>query len=251
MNTLDRKLKVLILGHRGMLGHMVKLYLEQFYEIETIEDRWPTLDFKMSIQMSDSDYLINCIGAIPQRTKDFDVNFELPVWLDGHFNGRIIHPGTDCEMDNDEYGVSKAKAANWLLESGIRTKIIKTSIIGYELNGSASLMEWFLSNKDGDSVKGYTNHFWNGSTTLQWAKHAAKMIEGWSKQMDLTIIGTECVSKWEILNSINKKCLRNINVEAHDTGSVVDKCLDLDVKYGHVEDQIKEMKEFYEARKTK
>ena len=85
MITSDRKLKVLILGHRGMLGHMVKMYLEQFYTIETISDRWGTEEFKAAIQESDADYLINCIGAIPQRTKDFTINWELPIWLDQNF----------------------------------------------------------------------------------------------------------------------------------------------------------------------
>lgn len=247
MTTLDRKLTVLILGHKGMLGHMVKLYLEQFYNIETIEHRWPGFQFKEAVKQSKADYLINCIGAIPQRTKDFDINFELPVWLDQNFRGRIIHPGTDCEMDEDEYGISKAKAANWLMENGLRTKIIKTSIIGYENGGNASLMEWFLSNQDDVTVNGYADHFWNGSTTLQWAKQAAQLIEKWNKHMDLTIIGTECISKWDILVILNRVFERNINVNAHETGSIVNKCLELDINYGHLEDQIKEMKQFYMA----
>lgn len=251
MNTLDRKIRVLILGHTGMLGHMVKAYLEQFYEIETVSNRWGTEEFKMAIQESDADYLINCIGAIPQRTKNFDINWELPIWLDQNFNGRIIHPGTDCEMDDDPYGVSKAKAATWLLENGLRTKIIKTSIIGYEVNGSASLMEWFLSNSDGETVNGYANHYWNGSTTYQWAKQAKIMIENWSKQMDLTIIGTDPVSKYQILTSINRVFGRKINVNQHETESSVNKCLELDINYGHIEDQIMEMKEFYETTTTR
>ena len=244
-------MKILILGHTGMLGHMVKMYLEQFYTIETLSHRWGTEEFKTAIQESDADYLINCIGAIPQRTKNFDINWELPIWLDQNFNGRIIHPGTDCEMDSDDYGVSKAKAASWLMENGLRTKMIKTSIIGYEVNGNASLMEWFLSNQDGSTVNGYADHFWNGSTTYQWAKHAKMMIEDWSKQMDLTVIGTDCISKWDILNIINNTFGRNIIVNAHETGAVVNKCLELDINYGSLENQTIEMKEFYEARKTK
>lgn len=251
MTTLDRKLKVLILGHRGMLGHMVKLYLEQFYDIETIDYRWPSLDFKQAILDSDADYLINCVGAIPQRTKEFDINFELPIWLDSNFNGRIIHPGTDCEMDSDEYGKSKAMATSWLLKYGLKTKIIKTSIIGFELSGNSSLMEWFLSNPDKSKTRGYVDHFWNGSTTLQWAKHSAKMIERWSKQMDLTIIGTDCISKWDILNMLNSIFCRDIRIKQYETGEIVNKCLELDINYGNLEDQIKEMKEFYEAKKTK
>jgi len=250
MTTLDRKLTVLILGHTGMLGHMVKLYLEQFYTIETLSHRWGTEKFKTAIQESDADYLINCIGAIPQRTKNFDINWELPIWLDQNFNGRIIHPGTDCEMDSDDYGVSKAKAALWLMENGLRTKIIKTSIIGYEVNGNASLMEWFLSNEDGSTVNGYADHLWNGSTTYQWAKHAGQLIEKWNKHMDLTIIGTEATTKYDMLVSINDIFGRQINVNSVLTGTTVNKCLELDINYGTIQNQIKEMKEFYEAKKA-
>jgi len=243
-------MKILILGHTGMLGHMVKMYLEQFYTVETISDRWGTEEFKTTIQESDADYLINCIGAIPQRTKNFDINWELPIWLDQNFNGRIIHPGTDCEMDDDDYGVSKAKATFWLMENGLRTKIIKTSIIGYEVSGNASLMEWFLSNEDGSTVNGYTDHLWNGSTTYQWAKHSKIMIENWSKQMDLTIIGTLATTKYDMLVSINSVFKRNIEVNPHETSSIVNKCLELDINYGHLENQIIEMKKFYNGKNT-
>jgi dTDP-4-dehydrorhamnose reductase len=243
-------MKILILGHTGMLGHMVKMYLEQFYTVETISDRWGTEEFKTTIQESDADYLINCIGAIPQRTKNFDINWELPIWLDQNFNGRIIHPGTDCEMDDDDYGISKAKAAAWLMENGLRTKIIKTSIIGYEVSGNASLMEWFLSNEDESTVNGYADHLWNGSTTYQWAKHSKIMIENWSKQMGLTIIGTSATTKYDMLVSINSVFDRHISVNKVLTGSTVNKCLDWDINYGHIKDQILEMKKFYDGKNT-
>lgn len=251
MISLDRKLKVLILGHNGMLGHMVKLYLEQFYEIETIDHRWPGYQFREAVHHSDADYLINCIGAIPQRTDDFNVNIELPIWLDSNFNGRIIHPSSDCTVGEDEYSMSKVSSEEWLMQHGLRTKIIKTSIIGYELDGNASLMEWFLSNSDGEETRGYTDHFWNGSTTLQWAKHAELMIERWNKQMDLTIIGTHTSSKHHILRLLNSIFNRNINVIPFETGKPVNKSLELDIMYGSLENQIREMKEFYEAKKTR
>ena len=140
-------MKILILGSNGMLGHMVKKYLEQYHEIETINHRWPSEEFKLAVIDSNADFLINCVGAIPQRTKDFGINWELPIWLDQYFKGKIVHPSTDCEMDDDDYGLSKAKAANWIVDSGKRTKMIKASIIGPELNGHFSMLYWFLSNK--------------------------------------------------------------------------------------------------------
>ena len=113
MITLDNKMKILILGHSGMLGHMVVKYLQSNnINICTIDDRWPNI--KKDIKNFDGDYIVNCIGAIPQRTSDFDINWELPIWLDLNSPCRVIHPGTDCEMDSDDYGISKNVASNYI-----------------------------------------------------------------------------------------------------------------------------------------
>jgi len=118
------------------------------------------------------------------------------------------------------------------------------------VNGNASLMEWFLSNEDGSTVNGYADHLWNGSTTYQWAKHAGQLIEKWNKHMDLTIIGTAATTKYDMLVSINEIFGRQINVNKVLTGTTVNKCLELDINYGTIQNQIKEMKEFYEAKKA-
>ena len=169
-------MKVLILGHKGMLGHMVHKFFEsKGIECITIADcRWPSTCFKQSVQNFDGAYIINCIGAIHQRTTDFQINWELPKWLETNASKyienhqpRIIHPGTDCEMDNDDYGNSKRIAAEWIKEEAKNTKIIKTSIFGPELNTKASLMEWFLSQEG--KINGYSEYYWNGNSTLTWA----------------------------------------------------------------------------------
>jgi len=137
---------VLILGHKGMLGHMVsKLLIYKGVEVITLNDRWSGVGFKNTIKDFDGEYIINCVGAIHQKTKQFDINWELPQWLDENVNCKIIHPGTDCEMDNDNYGLSKKKASDFILKHGQNTKILKASIIGPELNSNFSLLEWFLS----------------------------------------------------------------------------------------------------------
>ena len=48
----NNKLKVLILGHKGMLGHMVNKYLSEKENCELIitDLRWPTDKFKKNIQ---------------------------------------------------------------------------------------------------------------------------------------------------------------------------------------------------------
>ena len=106
-------MKILVLGHKGMLGHMVVKYLQdKNVYVNTLKTRWPVA--QTEIKQFKGDYIINCIGAIPQRTNNFDINWQLPIWLDLHAPCKVIHPGTDCEMDNDEYGISKNIAANQL-----------------------------------------------------------------------------------------------------------------------------------------
>lgn len=235
-------MKIIILGHKGMLGHMVKLYLEDKFNIQTIEHRWPSEEFKNKIASSDAEYLINCIGAIPQRTKKFDINFELPVWLDSNFNGKVIHPGTDCEMDDDNYGVSKKRARDYIVEKGSRTKILKASIIGPELNSTSSLLEWFLNSSD--KVGGYTKAMWNGVTTLEWAKQCYKLLTMWSNYNTETILEGTCLSKFDLLLLFKRiftkqiELIPNPNIE-------VDKCLSGDIKTSSIENQLQELKSYY------
>ena len=49
--------------------------------------------------------------------------------LEENTNCKIIHPSTDCEMDNDDYGLSKKKAADYIKNKGTKTKMLQTSII--------------------------------------------------------------------------------------------------------------------------
>lgn len=242
-------MRILILGSNGMLGHMVKMYLEQYYEIEIINHRWPMRSFKTAILNSKADFLINCIGAIPQRTNDFTVNFELPIWLDNNFGGHIIHPGTDCEMDLDDYGISKRKASDWIFNNGNKTKIIKTSIIGPELSGSSSFLNWFLSNTDGSIVNGYINHLWNGISTFYWAKFSKRLIESWIEYPIRIVLSSECISKYQMCIILNKVYNRNIIIKKFKTEKPVNKCLDSDIKLANIEIQLREMIEFYKKQK--
>ena len=54
--------------------------------------------------------------------------------------------------------------------------IIRTSIIGHEINHKKSLLEWIISNKNKE-INGYRNHLWNGVTCLTLAKIIKNMID--------------------------------------------------------------------------
>ena len=199
------------------------------------------LKWKASMQ-SKADYIINCIGSIPQRTKDFSTNTDLPIFLDQNFQGRIIHPGTDCEMDDDDYGTSKRKASDWIKKHGKRTKILKTSIIGPELNSSVSLLEWFL-NSEG-KVGGYTKAMWSGITTLEWAIQSNRLTRLWDEYKTETVLEGECLSKYDLLNMFKEVFKKDITIEPNDKVSI-NKCLTGDIKIRSLKGQLELLKVYY------
>jgi len=242
-------MKVLIIGHTGMLGNVVHKYLKMQNDVSTFifskKNRWPFDSFKKSVDKFNGDYIINCIGAIPQRTNQFEVNYELPMWLDENANCRIIHPATDCEMDDDEYGKSKAKAGRHLAMNGYNTKQIMTSIIGHELNSNNSLLDWFLNSKG--EVSGYTKCYWNGNTTLEWVKQSYKMMKDWEKYAKRTVISSNCISKYELLNIVKEVYDKNMVIN-EDSKLRVDKCLNGQIKSLPIKKQLEELKKFYEKK---
>ncbi len=242
---MQKDIRVLVLGHEGLLGNMVKRYLEGFdwVHVKSNPHRWPEQGFKESITNSDADYIVNCIGAIHQKTSDFSINTDLPIWLDQNSKCKVIHPGTDCEMDNDPYGISKKIASDYIKENGNNTKIIKTSIIGPELRTSYSLMNWFLSNPEGSEVKGFTNHMWNGNTTLTWAQHCLSLMTQWDSFETETVISSECVSKYELLLAINDIYERKVTVTKDDRQGP-NKCLIGDINTKHIREQLKDLRKY-------
>ena len=235
-------MKVLVLGHKGMLGHMVTKYLtDQNLQVVTIQHRYPSIEFKEELTLFDGGYIINCIGSIPQRTDIFDLNYELPLWLEKNTSSKIIHPGTDCEMDDDGYGISKKKARDFIINKGTHTKILKTSIIGPELNSNVSLMGWFLSQED--EVGGYTKALWNGNTTLEWSKECFNLIKKWDDYLIENILEGTCVSKFELLTYIKEVFNKDINIIPNDN-VIVDKCLKGNIITPHIKSQLEELRKY-------
>lgn len=235
--------KVLILGHKGMLGHMVAKYLSNRCECKFVDGKFPSPEFNNTVLSFDGDYIINCIGAIPQKKQDFDINYELPVWLSNNLKLRIIHPGTDCEIDNDAYGISKKKASDYIKRNSKNVKIIKTSIIGPELNSSKSLLYWFL-NSTGE-VKGYKNAMWSGITTLEWAKLCWNVICYWDDFDTENIVQGTCLSKYDLLCAIREVYQKDINIIPYDN-EYIDKCLHGSIITKDIKEQLVELKSFYE-----
>jgi len=171
-------------------------------------------------KIGEVDYVINAIGVtIPFSLKDpaltFFINSAFPHILSGIFKNRLIHITTDCVYNGKEsypydenslktpvdiYGISKS------LGEPTNCLTLRTSIIGRELQGFTSLLEWFLE-QEGKTIKGFTQHFWNGITTKEFGKICDKIIENRKQYPESGIfhIFSDTVSKYEMLLKFKEK----------------------------------------------
>jgi len=131
----------------------------------------------------------------------------------GAYNEQDLHTATDV------YGLSKS-----LGEPEYAT-VVRTSIIGEELSGKLSLLEWVKSNS-GKEVNGFTNHYWNGITCLQFAKLCEKIIDSkncWCGVRHL--FSPNSVSKYELVKLISDVFDLNVVVKKFEAQDLCDRTL--------------------------
>jgi dTDP-4-dehydrorhamnose reductase len=216
--------RVFVLGHRGMLGHVVSRYAaEAGWEVLTSSVRYgasPRDALIEQVRDSGASVVINCLGLTKQRSDDraalYLANAVFPVQLAMRMLPKqyLVHASTDCvfagtrggyqlgdECDaTDPYGFSK------LLGEGVsrlaNVTVLRVSVVGPDRGDGRGLMAWFLRQPADRPVSGYVNHRWNGVTTLEWATlalaHAEEHIRG-GVPPKLSQPGIESVTKYELL----------------------------------------------------
>lgn len=263
--------KIIILGGKGMLGQMVATFFSKRYTVSIINERYTfenRSSFFDAIRQEGRGYVINCIGKIKQKSNDLNdllwVNASLPLDLRINLTKEqfLIHPSTDCVYDgnlkggkykkshkpnaSDEYGWSKYLGEQTLLGfSG--SVVVRVSIIGPDKFSKVpkGLLGWFLSNPDRANLKGFTNHYWNGITTLEWCKQIYKLIETneiatWEGR--LLQLGTkEVYNKKVILDIFQSQYKTNFEISEFETKNAVNRCLQPDIYSHPLEEQIKEL----------
>ena len=244
-------MKILVLGSSGMLGKYTTSYLsKKKYQVWTTTRKYLDAaniskeELKEKITVLDDnwgneekpDLIINCIGMIkPSMAKKplsegIKVNALFPHMvceICKEENIKFIHVTTDCvytgdlkpavhgydEDDihdaEDDYGLTK------FLGEPKDCTVIRTSIIGEEVDQSRSLIEWIKSQKNG-KANGYLNHYWSGITCLQFAKIVERMIENDHWWIGTKHIHSNTVDKFELVEMINKSFNLNIEVTPVD-----------------------------------
>jgi dTDP-4-dehydrorhamnose reductase len=268
-------MKVYVIGNTGMLGKYVSTYLKQYYELveigrkdidlSTIKESELKAKF-IHLKINEGDIVINCVGTIKPRVDELGdlnailVNSVFPRILANvceYYKVKMIHPTTDCVYtgakgnytENDSYDVSDIYGMSKALGEPKNCTVIRTSIIGEEVNQGRSLIEWVKSEKN-KTVFGFTNHFWNGVTCLQFAKICKQMIDN-----NLFWVGTKhlysnVLNKKELVELISKSFNLNVIVEPKETEKKCDRTISTiystidDFEIPNLEIQLVELKEF-------
>ena len=277
--NIDKNMKIIVLGSTGMLGNYVEKFLMKKYNVISLNrDKLDASDVNynklksifVQHEVNSDDVVINCIGTIKPRVDQLGdlnailVNSVFPRLLSKlskELNFKVIHPTTDCvytgskgnysEDDvydvNDVYGMSKA------MGEVSDVCIIRTSIIGEEINNGRSLVEWVKS-ESGNSIFGYTNHFWNGVTCLQFAKICHQIISKDLFWEGIRHFHSDKLNKFELVSLINEIYSLKIDISKKETKSPCDRTMTSkfnleDFNIPLLRHQISEMKEFYKELK--
>jgi dTDP-4-dehydrorhamnose reductase len=242
---------IIVLGANGMAGHVITTGLREDkdnYKVisvarssseikpSVILDVTDFIGLKSLINSSKPDIIINCIGLLNKTAENNPdqailINAYLPHFLESTTKDtkiKVIHISTDCVFSGEQgsyietsfkngYGYyAQSKALGELNNSKDLT--FRTSIIGPELNENGiGLFHWFTNQKS--EIKGYTNAFWTGVTTIELLKAIKCAIEN-----DLVglyhLVNSEKISKFSLVSLFNEVFCTDLSIISYDAYSV-------------------------------
>lgn len=239
-NTDSRK-KIVILGGSGMLGHIMALILNEYYDVTCILRKKISIlpksvyfDFENLDELINIIYQINPIAVINTLgvlIDESEINPKMAVKINSVLPNvisrslldsqiKFIQISSDCIFNGsrgpyyhnsipdsiDFYGMTK-----YIGEiQNNKDLTIRTSIIGPDINlTGVGLFNWFMNEEV--SIKGYKNVLWNGVTSLQLSEFI-----NFALKENLTGIihlsSPNAISKHDLLVLINKT-FRNESID--------------------------------------
>lgn len=188
------------------------------------------------------DVVVNCIGIVKQLSEAEDVLTAIPInTLLPHrlarlcelIDARLVHMSTDCvftgakgmytESDQadaqDVYGRSKH-----LGEVDYQNAItLRTSIIGHELSGARSLINWFLSQEG--QVRGFDKAVFSGLPTNEIARVIRDHVIPNRALRGLYHVSAAPINKLDLLALVAQVYGKTIQINP-DASLVIDRSLD-------------------------
>lgn len=278
------RLKVLVIGSTGLIGHQVFNYLvkTEKYELYNITYRKKLNDetilcdvrnqdeFIEILRLISPDIIINCVGILIQGA---NLDPENAIFINAYFphrlmsladelNSKLIHISTDCVFSGEK-GIpytekdfkdgkdtyAKSKGLGEIINENHLT--LRTSVIGPELKTDGEeLFHWFMS--ESGEINGFTKAIWSGVTTLVLSKAVH-----WAIEKEITglyhITNNKTIDKYSLLTLIKKYTRKNILIHPFESKiinkSFIDTRQELDFQIPSYEEMVKEMVEMINKNK--
>ena len=239
-------MRIVVLGHTGMIGRYCFQYLSQSnrevvgYSRNDFDAREENVEF-----IRKGDIVVNCVGIIkPYIDKVGIVNTIKINTIFPHIlaercklvNARMIHICSDCVYSGAKGQYEETDVCD-ATDVYARTKmlvpedvtVIRTSVIGEDLNSDGvGFLQWLLKQ---EKVDGYTNCMWNGMTALQ----LAKIIETIIKSCELWkgvrhVYSKDSISKHDLCTYVAEIYKMTVSIKpvkaASISGTEIDSILD-------------------------
>ncbi len=224
LQLLKKKYKV-----RGSSRYIHNKFNKYKSHIDLNTDVYDLYDLKKKIEKFKPKIIINCVGVIKQKINKIDekdifyINSIFPHELykiSKLVKAKLIHFSTDCVFNGkignysenyvpnalDLYGFSKR-----LGEINYKNSItLRTSIIGHEINGKYSLLEWFLNQNK--NCEGYSKAYFSGLPTIEIFEFLEKHILNNKKISGLYNLSSTKISKFNLLRLIAKTYCKKIKI---------------------------------------
>lgn len=188
------------------------------------------------------DVLINCVGLVKQLAASEDVLSAIPInstlphrlaRLCDLTGARLVHFSTDCVFSGEKGMYTELDIPDAKDVYG-RTKLLgevdypnavtlRTSIIGHELNGSRSLIGWFLAQNN--VVKGYKRAIFSGLPTVEIAKIIRDFVIPNANLRGLYHLSSDPISKFDLLHMVAQVYKKTIEI-IPDEIYTIDRSLD-------------------------
>lgn len=256
-------MSVLLLGSTSMIGHQMMAHFENVginvtgttRRKESTDSKTVKFDVLEDTIASLLDafpatsVIVNNIGIIKSNIQDGDSDSEVnAIKVNSLFphelvteaakrNIHVIQIATDCVYSGqigsynesskhdawDVYG--KTKSLGEVHASNMT--LLRCSVIGREQGRSSNLIEWVLDQPENAQLSGYTNHLWNGLSTLAFSQICAGIIQNRNFVGGVHhVVPTAIVSKQELVTDIARAFGRDdISVSPVETPVAVDRTL--------------------------
>ena len=273
--------KILVIGIKGMAGHVVFKSLPKLgnYEVYGVARNVASTDRVFNLDVSNTeelkkiidlgfDVIINCIGIL---NKDAEDNPHKAIWFNSYFphllesltkntKTKVISISTDCvfsgkkgnytesDLTDGQGFYAMSKAMGEIVNEKDLT--IRTSIIGPELNREGiGLFHWFMTQKDG--MSGYSQAFWSGITTIELAKVIHQTILQEANGL-LIVAGKPKIDKFSLLKLFNIIFRNDALTITENANYKVDKSMyssrsDFDYQVLSYKDMVLEMKRWVDG----